>query len=47
MAQVALLAHPITEDDVASVAVAVATNIDYAFKVEWWPRWESDRPPRP
>jgi hypothetical protein len=28
----------------SGIAEAVAINVDYAFRVEWEPRWEADAP---
>jgi hypothetical protein len=43
-AQNALRSLGLSDDDLSGIAEAVAINVDYAFRVEWEPRWEADAP---
>ncbi len=42
-AQLALRNETINLADVPEVAYAVAAQLRHAFRIEWAPRWESDR----
>jgi hypothetical protein len=39
LAQRALSDLPITDQQIAHVAVSIASNVEYGFEVRWAPRW--------